>query len=113
MKNILIKDLDDINEEMKELLLGKEFFPYGKAIGIKLFRIDEATQELEDTMRGIVTDHCETNRRMEKEEMEDKLFNHKKGFNIKFFEETLRGTAGNEMFKAFGKKKKEEIKAAS
>jgi hypothetical protein len=40
MKMILIKDLDDINEEMKQLLLGKEFFPYGKAIGIKLFRID-------------------------------------------------------------------------
>jgi hypothetical protein len=46
MKIILIKDLDDINEEMKQLLLGKEFFPYGKAIGIKLFRIDEATTEL-------------------------------------------------------------------
>ena len=45
--------------------------------------------------------------------MEDKLFNHKKGFNIKFFEETLRGTAGNDMFKAFGKGKKVEVKAVS
>lgn len=40
MKNILISDLADINEDMKSLLLGKEFFPYGKGIGIKLFRID-------------------------------------------------------------------------
>lgn len=51
---------------MKILLLGKQFFPYGKGIGIKLFRVDDATQQLENTMRGIVTDHCETNRRMEK-----------------------------------------------
>jgi hypothetical protein len=64
MKNILMGDLAEINEEMKLLLLGKEFFPYGKAIGIKLFRVDEATTELEHTMRGIVTDHCETNRRI-------------------------------------------------
>ena len=38
--------------------------------------------------------------------MEDKLFNHKNGFNFKFFEETLRGVTGSEpMFKAFGKNK--------
>jgi hypothetical protein len=43
MKVILMDDLAAINEDMKHLLLGKEFFPYGKAIGIKLFRIDEAT----------------------------------------------------------------------
>ncbi len=71
---------------MKSLLLGKEFFPYGKAIGIKLFRVDEATTELENTMRGIVTDHCETNRRLEKEDIKDKLFNHQNGFNVKYFE---------------------------
>ena len=40
MKNILIKDLAEINEDMKMLLLSKEFYPYGKSIGIKLFRTD-------------------------------------------------------------------------
>jgi len=43
--------------------------------------------------------------------MEDKLFNHKGGFNIKFFEETLRGVGGSDqMFKAFGKNKKNQQK---
>lgn len=29
---------------------------------------------------------------MEREEIEDKLFNHKNGFNVKYFEETLSTT---------------------
>jgi len=101
-----MEDLALINEDMKMLLLGKEFYPYGRSIGIKLFRIDEATKELEDTMKGIVTDHCETNRRVEMEVIEDKLFNHKEGFNVKFFEETLRGHGGSMTLVGMGVKNK-------
>lgn len=66
-------------------------------------------------MRGIVTDHCQTNRRLQKEWIEDELFNKKhQGFNVKFFEETLRGSAQSQpMFKAFGKKTSQGIKPAS
>ena len=64
IKGILIQDLATINERMKQVLLYKQFYPYGKSIGIKLFRIQETPQHLESTIRGIMTDHMRTNRRI-------------------------------------------------
>jgi|JI9StandDraft_2_1071091.scaffolds.fasta_scaffold195096_1 hypothetical protein len=37
MEDVLVK----INEEMKNLFLDKYYFPYGKGIGVKLFREED------------------------------------------------------------------------
>lgn len=41
MKGILNQSLLIINEEMKKLFLDKYFYPYGKGIGVRLFRAEE------------------------------------------------------------------------
>jgi hypothetical protein len=38
---MLEESLPYINEEMKKLFLDKYFYPYGKGIGIRLFRVEE------------------------------------------------------------------------
>ena len=41
MKGILQESLIEINEEMKKLFLDKYFYPYGKGIVVKLFRLED------------------------------------------------------------------------
>jgi hypothetical protein len=63
LRTILGDELPYINEEMKKLLLDKYFYPLGKGIGIKLFRPEEQSPECEKKIQGIISEHCETNRR--------------------------------------------------
>ena len=51
-----------INEEMKKLFLDKYFYPYGKGIGVKLFRIEEQNEISRNIINGIITDHEHTER---------------------------------------------------
>lgn len=48
---------------MKKLFLDKYFYPYGKGIGIKLFRIEEQCEQTTKLINGILQDHKETERR--------------------------------------------------
>lgn len=41
VKIILEECLPNINEEMKKLFLDKYFYPYGKNIGVRIFRLEE------------------------------------------------------------------------
>ena len=55
---------------MKKLFLDKYFYPYGKGIGIKLFRLEDQTDHSEKIIKGILTNHEETERRNQQIELE-------------------------------------------
>lgn len=42
---------------MKKLFLDKYFYPYGKGIGIRLYRTEEQTEQITKIMNGILFDH--------------------------------------------------------
>ena len=63
MKAILDECLPFINEEMKKLFLDKYFYPYGKGICVKLFRTEEQNDQCCKIIKGIISDHEETERR--------------------------------------------------
>lgn len=42
---------------MKKLFLDKYFYPYGKGIGIKLFKPDEQPATVQKIINGIISDH--------------------------------------------------------
>lgn len=62
MQVVLRDELPSINEEMKKLFLDKYFYPLGKGIGIKLFRTEELPIESEKVIKGIISDHANTER---------------------------------------------------
>ena len=62
MKTILKDELAWINQEMKKLFLDKYFYPLGKGIGIKLFRPQQQGGESSKIIKGIMSDHEQTNR---------------------------------------------------
>lgn len=49
---------------MKKLFLDKYFYPYGKGIGIRLFRTEEQPQETIKIINGILSDHKDTERNL-------------------------------------------------
>lgn len=60
VKAILEESLPFINEEMKKLFLDKYFYPYGKGIGIKLFKTEEQPEQTLKIINGIISDHKDT-----------------------------------------------------
>ena len=85
LRSILGDSLIVINEEMKKLFLDKYFYPYGKGIGIRLFRAEDQSESMGKVIEGILNDHQETARRQEKEELEESLFPKDGIFNQKFY----------------------------
>ena len=73
-RGILVDELTDINEEMKKLFLDKYFYPLGKGIGVKLFRIGEQSEECEKVMKAIISNHEDTERQKRHDELEHTLF---------------------------------------
>ena len=55
---------------MKKLFLDKYFYPYGKGIGVRLFRAEQQSEECAKTIQSILNDHQQTNRRRDKIELQ-------------------------------------------
>ena len=89
VKIILEECLPVINEEMKKLFLDKYFYPYGKGIGVRLFRTEEQNEECAKVINGIVNDHKDTERKLAQEDLEKTLFPEEGTVNLEFFEQTL------------------------
>lgn len=74
---------------MKKLFLDKYFYPYGKGIGVRLFRPEEQNEDCSRIINGIVNDHRDTERRNAHEDLERTLFPEDGKVNLEFYEQTL------------------------
>jgi hypothetical protein len=54
---------------MKKLFLDKYFYPFGKGIGIRLFRMEEQSESAIKMINGIISDHKETERKDYQEDL--------------------------------------------
>jgi len=45
---------------MKKLFLDKYFYPFGKGIGIRLFRTEEQGEQTLKVIKGIISNHEDT-----------------------------------------------------
>lgn len=59
---------------MKKLFLDKYFYPLGKGICIRLFRIEEQNEQTIKIIKGIISNHQETERCKAYTELENTLF---------------------------------------
>lgn len=74
---------------MKKLFLDKYFYPYGKGIGIKLYKTEDQNEETSKKIKGILYDHKETERRQARQQLQGTLFPEEGEFNYNFFEESI------------------------
>lgn len=75
---------------MKKLFLDKYFYPYGKGICIRLFRSEEQNQQCIKVIKGILSDHKDTERRHAQEDLEKTLFPEDGKIDLAFYEQSLR-----------------------
>jgi hypothetical protein len=75
---------------MKKLLLDKYFYPYGKGIGVRLFRVEEQPEQAIKIINGIISDHKETERKNYQHDLEKTLFPEEGTVNLEFYERTLQ-----------------------